>query len=176
MLDPAQNNSFRDHYLGVPFDLSKVMFIATANVLDTIPAPLRDRMEIIELTGYTEEEKLQIAKNYLLNANKANGLTEEKVQISDEAMREVIADYTREAGVRKLEREIGAFCQWRGHHCLGRRKASRSMRRRRAHLGAARFESDVALRTSVPGVATGLAWTPVGGDILFVETNAARQR
>jgi ATP-dependent Lon protease len=177
VLDPEQNNTFRDNYLGVPFDLSKVLFIGTANVLDAIPAPLRDRMEIIELTGYTEEEKLQIARRYLLKRQlQSNGLTVEQVQISDEALRRVIADYTREAGVRNLERQIGGLL----------RNSAVTIASGDAHsvsidvaaveriLGAPRYESDVALRTSVPGVATGLAWTPAGGDILFIESSRVR--
>jgi ATP-dependent Lon protease len=177
VLDPEQNNTFRDNYLAVPFDLSKVLFIGTANVLDSIPAPLRDRMEIIELTGYTEEEKLQIARRYLLTRQlQANGLRAEQVQVSDDALRHVIAAYTREAGVRSLERQIGALL----------RNAAVSIASGRAMrvtidtaevatiLGAARFENDVALRTSVPGVATGLAWTPAGGDILFIESSRVK--
>ena len=177
VLDPEQNNSFRDNYLAVPFDLSKVLFIGTANVLESIPAPLRDRMEIIELTGYTEEEKLQIAKRYLLARQlKANGLTSEQVQISEDALRRVIVDHTREAGVRSLERQIGALLRnsavviasgERQRVTIGPDEVVRI-------LGAARFESDVALRTSIPGVATGLAWTPAGGDILFIESSRVR--
>ena len=177
VLDPEQNNSFRDNYLAVPFDLSKVLFIGTANVLESIPAPLRDRMEIIELTGYTEEEKLQIAKRYLLARQlKANGLTSEQVEISEDALRRVIVDYTREAGVRSLERQIGALLRNSAvtiasgetpRVTIGPDEVVRI-------LGAARFESDVALRTSIPGVATGLAWTPAGGDILFIESSRVR--
>jgi ATP-dependent Lon protease len=177
VLDPEQNNTFRDNYLGVPFDLSKVLFIATANVLDSIPAPLRDRMEVIELTGYTEEEKLQIARRYLLKRQlKANGLTEDQVQLSDEALRRVIADYTREAGVRNLERQIGALLRNSAVTIASGDAQSVSIDPAAVEriLGAARFESDVALRTSVPGVATGLAWTPAGGDILFIETSRVR--
>ncbi len=177
VLDPEQNNSFRDNYLAVPFDLSKVLFIGTANVLDSIPAPLRDRMEIIELTGYTEEEKLQIATRYLLARQlKANGLDSSQVEISEEALRRVIIDYTREAGVRSLERQIAALLRNAAVTI-----ASGSAQRLSIGpddvariLGAARFESDVALRTSVPGVATGLAWTPAGGDILFIESSRIR--
>ena len=177
VLDPEQNNTFRDNYLGVPFDLSKVLFIGTANVLDAIPGPLRDRMEVIELTGYTEEEKLQIARRFLLPRQlDANGLSAAQVEVSDEALRHLIVDYTREAGVRGLERQIGA---------LLRNAAVNIASGRTAHvaidaddlagiLGAARFENDVALRTSVPGVATGLAWTPAGGDILFIESSRVR--
>jgi ATP-dependent Lon protease len=172
VLDPEQNHTFRDNYLGVPFDLSKVLFIGTANVLDTVPAPLRDRMEVIQLSGYTQEEKLEIAKHYLVRRQlKANGLQPEQAPLSDAVLRRVISDYTREAGVRGLEREIGAVLR----HCavaiasgqagpisVGPEDLPRI-------LGAPRFENEVAMRTSVPGVATGLAWTPVGGDILFVE-------
>jgi len=177
VLDPEQNNSFRDNYLAVPFDLSKVLFIGTANVLDAIPAPLRDRMEIIELTGYTEEEKLQIAKRYLLTRQlKANGLTADQVPVSEEALRRVIVNYTREAGVRNLERQIGALLRNAAVTIASGGAKSVSID---AHdvpriLGAARFENDVALHTSIPGVATGLAWTPAGGDILFIESSRVR--
>ena len=177
VLDPEQNNTFRDNYLGVPFDLSKVLFIGTANVLDAIPAPLRDRMEIIELTGYTEEEKLQIARRYLLKRQlQSNGLTAEQVQISDEALRRVIADYTREAGVRNLERQIGALLRNSAVTIASGDAQSVSIDAAAVEriLGAPRYESDVALRTSVPGVATGLAWTPAGGDILFIESSRVR--
>jgi ATP-dependent Lon protease len=172
VLDPEQNSTFRDNYLGVAFDLSKVMFIATANMLDTIPGPVRDRMEIIEIPGYTELEKLEIAKRYLLKRQlKAAGLTAEQCEITEAAIRDIIRDYTREAGVRNLERLIGAICR---HAAM--RIAEGSADRVRVDsadlhgiLGPRRFENEVAMRTSVPGVATGLAWTPVGGDILFVE-------
>jgi ATP-dependent Lon protease len=177
VLDPEQNNTFRDNYLGVPFDLSKVLFIGTANVLDSIPAPLRDRMEIIELTGYTEEEKLQIARRYLLKRQlQANGLTAEQVQISDEALRHVIADHTREAGVRNLERQIGGLLRSSAVTIASGDAQSVSIDAAAVEriLGPARFDSDVALRTSVPGVATGLAWTPAGGDILFIESSRVR--
>jgi ATP-dependent Lon protease len=177
VLDPEQNNTFRDNYLGVPFDLSKVLFIGTANVLDSIPAPLRDRMEIIELAGYTEEEKLQIARRYLLPRQlSANGLTAEQVQVSDEALRRVIADYTRESGVRSLERQIGALLRNAAVSIASGRAASVSIDTADVAtiLGAPRFENDVALRTSVPGVATGLAWTPAGGDILFIESSRVK--
>ncbi len=174
VLDPEQNSTFRDNYLGVPFDLSRVVFIATANVLDRIPGPLRDRMEVVSLPGYTEAEKLEIARRYLVKRQlDATGLTAGQVEITDEALRMVIGDYTREAGVRNLEREIGN---------LFRHSAMRVAEGAASHvhidealvsevLGAARFENEVAMRTSVPGVATGLAWTPVGGDILFIETS-----
>jgi ATP-dependent Lon protease len=177
VLDPEQNNTFRDNYLGVPFDLSKVLFIATANVLDAIPPPLRDRMEIIELTGYTEEEKLQIARRYLLKRQlQANGLSPDQVQVSDEALQTLIVDYTREAGVRSLERQIGALLRNSAVSIASGATASVAIGRAEVAqiLGAARFENDVALRTSVPGVATGLAWTPAGGDILFIESSRVR--
>jgi len=172
VLDPEQNNSFRDNYLAVPFDLSRVVFITTANVLDTIPGPLRDRMEIITLAGYTESEKLQIARRFLLRRQlEANGLTVEQVEISDEALREIIRHYTREAGVRNLEREIGRVLR----HAAVRIAEGETGHVRidvadlSAILGPRQVEDEVAMRVSVPGVATGLAWTPVGGDILFVE-------
>jgi ATP-dependent Lon protease len=177
VLDPEQNNTFRDNYLAVPFDLSKVLFIGTANVLDAIPAPLRDRMEIIELTGYTEEEKLQIARRYLLARQlKANGLNSDQVEVSEEALRRLIVDYTREAGVRSLERQIGALLRSAAVTIAsgGAQHASIGVDEIPGILGAARFESDVALRTSIPGVATGLAWTPAGGDILFIESSRVR--
>ena len=172
VLDPEQNHNFRDNYLGVPFDLSRVVFIATANMLDTIPGPLRDRMEIIELSGYTEQEKLQIARRYLVRRQmEANGLKPDQAEITDEALHAVIQDYTREAGVRSLEREIGRALR----HAAVRIAEGSTQQVRigaeelRAILGPPRFENEVAMRTSVPGVATGLAWTPVGGDILFIE-------
>jgi ATP-dependent Lon protease len=173
VLDPEQNNTFRDNYVGLPFDLSKVLFIATANVLDTIPGPLRDRMEIIELTGYTEQEKVEIARRYLVRRQlEANGLKAEQAEITEDALRQLAHEYTREAGVRNLERAIGAVLR-----NIAVRIAEGAITQRtivpedlRTILGPPRFESDVAMRTSVPGVATGLAWTPVGGDILFIES------
>ena len=172
VLDPEQNNTFRDHYLDVPFDLSKVMFIGTANVLDSIPAPLRDRMEIIELPGYTREEKLEIAKRYLVRRQlEGTGLTEEQACIHEDAIDALIDSYTREAGVRNLEREIGAVLR----NCAMKigegatEKVEVHADDLQAILGPRKFESEVRMRTSVPGVATGLAWTPTGGDILFVE-------
>ena len=176
VLDPEQNSTFRDNYLGVPFDLSRVMFIATANMLDTIPGPLRDRMEVIQLTGYTEEEKFQIARRYLLKRQmEANGLRPEQVEMTDDALRSVIRDYTREAGVRNLEREVGAV--FRNAAVRIAEGTATHVRIDRddlpAILGPRRFENEVAQRTSVPGVATGLAWTPVGGDILFIEASRA---
>ena len=172
VLDPEQNSTFRDNYLGVPFDLSRVVFIATANMLDTIPGPLRDRMEIISLAGYTDDEKLEIARRFLVRRQmEANGLKPEQVEIEDDALRRIIQDYTREAGVRSLEREIGRALR---NAAVKIAEGSADHAQIRADelaqiLGPSRFENEVAMRTSVPGVATGLAWTPVGGDILFVE-------
>jgi ATP-dependent Lon protease len=172
VLDPEQNATFRDNYLGVPFDLSKVLFIATANQLDTIPGPLRDRMEIIELTGYTEEEKVEIARRYLVRRQlEANGLKPEQASITDGALKRIARDYTREAGCRNLEREIGAVLRNVAVRIAeGKAESARIDEAEvREILGAPRFEDEVAMRVSVPGVATGLAWTPVGGDILFIE-------
>jgi len=176
VLDPEQNNTFRDNYLGVPFDLSRVVFITTANMLDTIPGPLRDRMEIITLAGYTADEKMEIAHRYLVRRQtEANGLKPGQAEIGDEALREIIDKYTREAGVRSLERQIGQVLR----HAAVRIAEGQSgpIRISRgdlaAILGAPQFESETAMRTSVPGVATGLAWTPVGGDILFIEATRA---
>ncbi|TMI17311.1 MAG: endopeptidase La [Betaproteobacteria bacterium] len=174
VLDPEQNARFRDNYLGVDFDLSKVLFITTANVLDTIPGPLRDRMEIIQLPGYTEEEKLEIAKRYLLRRQlEANGLTSEQAGITEEAIRKIISDYTREAGVRNLEREIGAALRSAAMQIAEGNAQTVVVEPKDLHaiLGARKFEGEVAERTAVPGVATGLAWTPVGGDILFIEAS-----
>lgn len=172
VLDPEQNNTFRDNYLGVPFDLSRIVFITTANVLDTIQGPLRDRMEIITLAGYTAEEKFEIARRYLIARQfEANGVKPGQAAIDDDALREIILHYTREAGVRNLEREIGKVMR----HAAVRLAEGESGPIRiglgplAAILGAPQFESEVAMRTSLPGVATGLAWTPVGGDILFIE-------
>jgi ATP-dependent Lon protease len=173
VLDPEQNNTFRDNYLGVPFDLSRVLFIATANVLDTIHGPLRDRMELIELTGYTEDEKVEIAKRYLVRRQlEANGLKAEQASITDEALHHIVRDYTREAGCRSLERAIGAVLRNVAVRIAEGTLVQRTVEPDEldAILGAPRFESETAMRTSVPGVATGLAWTPVGGDILFVES------
>jgi ATP-dependent Lon protease len=172
VLDPEQNNTFRDNYLAVPFDLSRVVFITTANMLDTVPGPLRDRMEIISLAGYTADEKLQIAHRYLMKRQlEANGLKPGQVEIDDDALRDVIQNYTREAGVRNLERAIGQVL--RNAAVRIAEGQSGPIRVTRDDLvpilGAPRFENEVAMRTSIPGVATGLAWTPVGGDILFIE-------
>ena len=172
VLDPEQNSRFRDNYLGVDFDLSKVLFIATANVLDTIPGPLRDRMEIIQLPGYTEAEKLQIARRYLVKRQlDANGLKPEQASITDAAITAIIADYTREAGVRNLEREIGSVFRRAAMKIAEGEAASVAIDEPDLHaiLGAKRFENEIAQRAGLPGVATGLAWTPVGGDILFIE-------
>jgi len=173
VLDPEQNSTFRDNYIAQPFDLSRVLFITTANVLDTIAGPLRDRMEIIELNGYTEEEKLQIARRYLVARQlKSNGLEASQVTITDAALARVIREYTREAGVRSLERQIGALLRNAAVQIAEGKAAHVTFDAPDVHavLGASRFESDIASRTSVPGVATGLAWTPVGGDILFIES------
>ncbi len=172
VLDPEQNYNFRDNYLDLPFDLSKVMFIATANALEPIPAPLRDRMEILELSGYTEEQKLHIARNYLLPKQlEANGLHQEELTLDDDVLRRIIRDYTREAGVRNLERQIGSLC----------RKAARQISEGRQtpihvtaeqvpeYLGRQRFFEEVAERIDRPGIATGMVWTPVGGEIIFIE-------
>ncbi|MDQ0511784.1 endopeptidase La [Ancylobacter amanitiformis] len=172
VLDPEQNGTFRDNYLGVPFDLSRVVFIATANMLDTIPGPLRDRMEIITLSGYTDSEKLQIAKRYLVRRQlAANGVSPEQVTVADDALQTIIRAYTREAGVRNLEREVGRAVR---HVAVGIAEGSVTHADITAEgvpdlLGPPIFEDEVALRVSVPGVATGLAWTSVGGDILFIE-------
>jgi ATP-dependent Lon protease len=174
VLDPEQNHTFRDNYLGVPFDLSKVVFITTANVLDSVPGPLRDRMEVIHLPGYTEEEKLQIAKRYLVKRQlEANGLKADHVQLGDAVLAAIIHDYTREAGVRNLEREIGSVLR---HAAVKIAEGTPPPVRIEVPqlaeiLGPAKFEAELAQRTSLPGVATGLAWTPVGGDILFIEAS-----
>jgi len=174
VLDPEQNNSFRDNYLGVPFDLSGVVFIATANMLDTIPGPLRDRMEIISLAGYTEDEKLHIARRYLVRRQlEANGVTAEQVEIDDAALATIIRHYTREAGVRNLEREIGKVIRHAAVQIADGSAAHVDLAEGDIGeiLGGRIFENEVAQRTSVPGVSTGLAWTPVGGDILFIEAS-----
>jgi ATP-dependent Lon protease len=172
VLDPEQNYNFRDNYLDLPFDLSKVMFIATANALEPIPAPLRDRMEILELSGYTEEQKLHIARNYLLPKQlESNGLKKDELTVDDDALRRVARDYTREAGVRNLERQVGALC----------RKVARQIAEGKPgpvyvtaenlsdYLGRQRFFEEAAERIDRPGIATGLVWTPVGGEIIFIE-------
>jgi len=172
VLDPAQNHAFRDHYLDVDFDLSDVIFITTANQLETIPAPLRDRMEIIALDGYTEYEKLQIAKRHLVPRQlRAHGLKDEEMTFTDDALTKIIQDYTREAGVRNLERQIGAVCrksvvkivaqQW--SHVVATPELVRTQLRKE------KFESELSESIEIPGIATGLAVTSVGGDILFIE-------
>ena len=176
VLDPAQNSTFRDHYLDLPFDLSEVLFIATANILDTIPPALQDRMEVIQLAGYTVEEKLHIARRYLVPRQlKANGLKTSQIEFADPALKAIIEEYTREAGVRNLEREIGTVCR-KVARDVAEGKAKGKMRisakRARELLGRRRFFSETRRRTKDPGVATGLAWTPVGGEVLFVEATA----
>jgi ATP-dependent Lon protease len=176
VLDPEQNESFRDHYLDLPFDLSSVMFVTTANTLDTIPGPLRDRMEVIQLAGYTEEEKLQIAKRYLVPRQiERAGLKKSQVAFTDTGLRTIVHDYTREAGVRNLEREIGSVCRKVALQvATGKlaKKLSVTEPKARELLGRQRFFTENRRRTRQPGVATGLAWTPVGGDVLFVEATA----
>ena len=177
ILDPEQNSTFRDNYLGVPFDLSRVIFIATANVIDNVSPPVRDRMEIIDLPGYTQEEKLQIALRYLVQRqSEANGLHAEQCKLSPQALESIVANYTREAGVRQFEREIGRVMR---HAAL--RIAEGELQQvcidavdLDAILGPKKFEHELALRTDLPGVATGLAWTPVGGDILFIEATRVK--
>jgi ATP-dependent Lon protease len=176
VLDPEQNSTFRDHYLDLPFDLSSVFFICTANQLDTVPPALRDRMEIIELSGYTHEEKREIAKRYLVPRQmERNGVGRSKIEITAEALDRIIDGYTREAGVRGLEREIGSVCRKVAREFAeGTRRSKRVVRAKTVGelLGKRRFQPDVQRRTGEPGVATGLAWTPVGGDVLFVEATA----
>ncbi|MEA2458728.1 MAG: ATP-dependent Lon protease [Thermoleophilaceae bacterium] len=176
VLDPEQNTAFRDHYLDLPLDLSNVLFITTANQLDPIPRPLLDRMEIVELSGYTEEEKLEIARRYLVPRQiERNGLTPGKIEVTDDALKLIIEGYTREAGVRNLERQIGSVCRKVAReYAEGTRKRKRIVRQKQVRelLGKRRFVEDVKRRTGDPGVATGLAWTPVGGDVLFVEATA----
>ena len=175
VLDPEQNNAFRDHYLDLPFDLSKVLFICTANTTDTIPGPLLDRMDVINLTGYTEAEKLGIAKRYLLPKQlEAHGLKRSQLALSDTMLRTIIREYTREAGVRNLERRLADVCR-KAAAQVAKGKAQKMRvddRKLREWLGPRRFSGEVRKRTSVPGVATGLAYTAVGGDVLFIEATA----
>ena len=177
VLDPEQNNSFQDHYLNVPFDLSKVMFITTANLLDPIPGPLKDRMEVIELPGYTDQEKLQIAKRYLVQRQvKENGMVMEDVKFSDEALLDVINHYTKEAGVRNLEREIGAICRKVARDIAEKDEKRKKVYRITAgsiskYLGAPKFLPEEEREEHEVGVATGLAWTQYGGEILYIETS-----
>jgi len=175
VLDPEQNYNFRDNYLDLPFDLSRVMFIATANALEPIPAPLRDRMEILELSGYTEEQKLHIARNYLLPKQlEANGLREGELTIDDDALRRIARDYTREAGVRNLEREVGSLCRKVARQISEGRETPIHVTAEQVpeYLGRQRFFEEAAERIDRPGIATGLSWTPVGGMILFIEASA----
>jgi ATP-dependent Lon protease len=176
VLDPAQNGTFRDHYLDLEFDLSDVMFIATANNLDTVPSALHDRMEVIQLAGYTVEEKLHIAKRYLVSRQiEQNGLRPGQISFSDPALRAIIDEYTREAGVRNLEREVGSICRKVARQVAegeANGKTTISAKRARELLGKRRFFAEQRRRTKDPGVATGLAWTPVGGEVLFVEATA----
>jgi len=177
VLDPEQNHSFSDHYLEVPIDLSKVMFITTANILDTIPPALRDRMEVMELPGYTEEDKLMIAKRYLVPEQiEAHGLKANLIELEDDAIRTIIRSYTREAGVRNLEREIAAVCRGVAREvAAGRAEATKiGPDDVEKLLGPVKFIPELAARSWGPGLATGLAWTPTGGDIIFIE--AARMR
>lgn len=179
VLDPEQNFGFSDHYLEVPFDLSQVMFITTANILDPIPPALKDRMEVIELPGYAEEEKISIARGYLIPRQlEEHGLTPRHLSFADDALVGIIRDYTREAGLRNLEREIGAICRKVAKGVAqGRRRGVRVTRGAlRRYLGPIRFFSELAERTSEPGVAIGLAWTPVGGEILFIEAKRMKGR
>jgi ATP-dependent Lon protease len=177
VLDPEQNFSFSDHYLDVPFDLSKVMFICTANVLDTIPSALRDRMEVIQLLGYTEAEKVKIAQRYLIpRQRKENGLKNNQVKFSAGAIRRIIAGYTREAGLRNLEREIGTVCRGVATKVAEEsiESASIGLDDLAEYLGPVKFTSEAKMRMTTPGVAMGLAWTPVGGDLLFIEATAMK--
>jgi ATP-dependent Lon protease len=175
-LDPEQNNSFRDNYLDVPFDLSKVLFICTANMLDTVPPPLLDRMELIPLQGYTEEEKVQIANRYLIPRQiKGNGITDEQIEIPEDAVRYIVRHYTREAGVRKLEQALGTVCRKQARRVVEGNAEKLVVTREviKEFLGGiqVRVDTEVAERVKRPGVAVGLAWTPAGGDILFIEAN-----
>jgi ATP-dependent Lon protease len=178
VLDPEQNESFRDHYLDLPFDLSNIIFITTANILDTVPPALRDRMEVIQLAGYTAEEKHHIARRYLVPRQiERNGLTPERIEITDEAIDVVIEEYTREAGVRNLERELGSLCRKVAREFAEGKAKSKVIvdaTKVRELLGRRRFFAETRRRTSEPGVATGLAWTPFGGEVLFVEATAFR--
>jgi ATP-dependent Lon protease len=172
VLDPEQNNTFQDHYLEVPYDLSKVLFIATANQLDTIPAPLRDRMEIIEVAGYTQEEKAHIARGFLLPEQlEEHGLVEKNLELTDEGLAELIEGYTRESGVRGLKRAIAAICRGVAKRVAEGKRGRVKVTAKEIpdYLGPRRFHPDIVERVQVPGVAVGLAWTPVGGDILFIE-------
>ena len=175
VLDPEQHSSFRDHYLDLPFDLSKVLFICTANTLDTIPGPLLDRMDVIQLSGYTHEEKLGIAKRYLVPKQiAAHGLTKSRLALPDKTLRLVIAEYTREAGVRNLERQLATLCRKAATLVAtgSKGKIRVDEERVREWLGPRKFSAEARRRTADPGVATGLAYTTVGGDVLFIEATA----
>jgi ATP-dependent Lon protease len=172
VLDPEQNFSFSDHYLEVPFDLSKVMFIATANILEPIPPALKDRMEVLELPGYTEEEKIHIANKFLIPKQiEEHGLEPSQIKIKKDALQEIISSYTREAGVRNVEREVASICRGVAKEVVEGRTDPASISKKELHkyLGPIKYFSEIAERTTEPGVAIGLAWTPVGGDIIFVE-------
>jgi len=177
VLDPEQNHSFQDHYLDVPFDLSKTMFIATANILDTIPPALRDRMEVLQLLGYTEDEKIHIAERHLIPRQRSsNGLSDAQITFTRGALRHIISGYTREAGLRNLEREIGSICRGVASRIAEGEIGAETIKAQQVakYLGALRFSPETRSRTSTPGVVTGLAWTQVGGDILFVEATAMK--
>ena len=172
VLDPAQNHTFTDHYLDVPFDLSKILFIATANTMDTVPGPLRDRMEVIDIPGYTQSDKLSIARQYLVPRQlEANGLNKSQAKFNDEALRLIIESYTREAGVRNLERQVGSVARSIAADIVGEKIKTATVNPAKVEdvLGPPKFESELASRTAVPGVATGMAYTPFGGEILFIE-------
>ena len=177
VLDPQQNNTFSDHYLDVPFDLSSVMFIATANMLDTIPPALLDRLEVIELNGYTQEEKVKIAERYLIPRQlKENGLTDAQFKLTSKAINRIIIGYTREAGVRNLEREIANACRGVAAKIAENVLKSKTLTEKdiATYLGTERVMTDIDARISKPGIAIGLAWTPVGGDLLFIEATAMK--
>ena len=177
VLDPEQNNAFSDHYLNVPFDLSKVMFITTANRIDTVPSALRDRMEVISIPGYTEKEKLQIAKKYLVQKQlKENGLTEKRLQIADHAMEKIIQEYTREAGLRNLEREIAAVSRKVARKVAegNRKKVMITTKNLHSYLGPSKYLPESQIEQDLVGVATGLAWTEFGGDTLYVEASCRK--
>jgi ATP-dependent Lon protease len=177
VLDPEQNHAFQDHYLDVPFDLSKVMFITTANILDTIPPALLDRMEVLQLLGYTEEEKIKIAQRYLIpRQREANGLKAKQISFTKGAVRHVIAGYTREAGLRNLEREFATICRGVASKIASEEIESASIKVAEVstYLGPVRFTGESRSRIQTPGVATGLAWTPTGGELLYIEATAMK--
>jgi ATP-dependent Lon protease len=177
VLDPEQNFTFSDHYLDVPFDLSKVMFITTANILDTIPPPLRDRMEVLRLHGYTQDEKITIANRYLIPRQRnEHGLSAKQISFTKGAVKKIISDYTREAGLRNLEREIAAICRGVASRIAENKIKSSSIKSEDIHafLGPPRFSSETRDRKTTPGVAVGLAWTEAGGEILFIEATSMK--